>query len=294
METFNVPRYFSVIAGCAALLAEGRGSPGGVVLDIGEGATCILPVFEDYLMPHGIQRINLAGEDLAEYMSKILMQSKVSLTSPAEMEIARELVRGKVKDEEGNETDESFCRVAADYEAEKNPTLYGLDAETGLPADGSLAKTYTMPDGLKIPLQEQQVRCPELLFDPTMNGKTVPGLHHLVWNCVTSCAIDTRKTLLQNVSLYGGSSGFNGIVERLESELTSLAGGAECRVRRPDLHLLLAWQGCVTLMDQSDACNLFICKNDAAAVWCDHPEKTQETYEELGPSTIHRLIPRQF
>lgn len=77
-------------------------------------------------------------------------------------------------------------------------------------------------------------------------------------------------------------------------ELHQLAGGAPVKCFRSPEAPILAWKGCVMLSTLSGCEELYICKNDEAAVWAGHPEKTKETYEELGPSTIHRLIPRQF
>merc|ERR1712167_201637 len=42
-------------------------------------------------MPHAIQRINLAGRDLTDYIRKILQESKITLTTTAERESAKKI-----------------------------------------------------------------------------------------------------------------------------------------------------------------------------------------------------------
>merc|ERR1711865_737946 len=44
-----------------------------------------------YSMPHAIQRINLAGRDLTDYICKILTESKINLHTSAERESAKKI-----------------------------------------------------------------------------------------------------------------------------------------------------------------------------------------------------------
>merc|ERR1712224_727237 len=86
--------------------------------------------------------------------------------------------------------------------------------------------TYTMPDGKKISLGDERWKCPEALFSPALCGLESQGVAGIVWDSITKCDIDLRKTLLSNVVLSGGSTMFPSFQERLRKELKNLAPSA--------------------------------------------------------------------
>ncbi|MES2575322.1 MAG: hypothetical protein V4572_10290 [Bacteroidota bacterium] len=71
-ETFNVPAFYLSIQAVLSLYSSGRTT--GLVLDAGDGVTHTVPIFEGYSLPHAIERNDLAGRDLSEYLRKLLCE----------------------------------------------------------------------------------------------------------------------------------------------------------------------------------------------------------------------------
>lgn len=80
-DSFNVPAYYVAIQAVLTLYSSGRTR--GLVLDSGDGVTHTVPVFEGYAMPHAIERVNLAGRDLTQYMQNLLNEVGYDLKQSA-------------------------------------------------------------------------------------------------------------------------------------------------------------------------------------------------------------------
>jgi len=88
----------------------------------------------------------------------------------------------------------------------------------------SLEKHYELPDGKIITIGSERFRCPEYLFKPLeMNGRELDSIQELTYKSIQECDVDVRRDLYQNIILSGGTTMFEGIGERLLSEIESRA-----------------------------------------------------------------------
>ena len=69
-EEFDIPAYYLAIQSVLSLYSSGKTT--GLVLDSGHGVTHAVPIFDCYALHHSIERNYLAGNDISEYMKKLL------------------------------------------------------------------------------------------------------------------------------------------------------------------------------------------------------------------------------
>ncbi|ELA48371.1 actin-1 [Vavraia culicis subsp. floridensis] len=248
-ETFNVPSFYVSIQAVLSLYASGRTT--GLVLDSGDGVTHIVPIYEGYSLPHAMMRLDFAGRDVTDYFIKLLKENGYSLVTTAEREIARDCK-------------ESTCYVAVDF-AEELKRYENAEKE--------IVKTYELPDGNVLKLGNQVFRAPEMLFNPSLSGFELPGIHETIYNSIMRCDVDIRKCLYSNIVLSGGTTMYPGISDRLQKEISALAPPSiQVKVIAPPERKYSVWIGGSILASLSTFQTMWI---------------TKDEYAEIGPSVVH-------
>ena len=250
-ETFNVPAMYVSMQAVLSLYASGRTT--GLVVDSGDGVTHIVPIYEGFALTHAINRVDLGGRDITEYLRRLLRQRGYSLVSSAEREIVRDIK-------------EKLCYVA--LEPEKEMKLAEKVTE--------MQKEYVLPDGEKVVIGAERFLAPEVFFNPGVIGMEATPLDESIVDSIRKCDVDLRRELYANIVLSGGSTMFPGLNERLEKEIKELTPEeVDVKIIAPPERQYSVWMGGSILSSLKTFQKLWI---------------TNKEYKEQGSSVIHRCF----
>ncbi len=247
-EFFNVPCFYLSSQAVLALCASGHTT--GLVIDSGEGATHIVPIHEGYAIPHAIEEIHMAGSDLTLYLQQLLKKKgHHDLAKPDSFEFVQGLK-------------ERYCQIAVDYDT-------ALKDMSEIPGH---EKKETLPDGKQVVLASECFKVGEALFQPSLAGKELPGLHKFAYEAIKKCDEHIKEGLYMNVLLAGGSTLFQNMGERLKREMKEEAK-KNIGYIAPLERKYTTWIGGSIIASLSTF----------QAMWM-----TKAEYQEIGENIVHR------
>lgn len=260
-ETFRSPALFVAPPAVLSLYASGRTT--GVVLDVGEGVTHCIPVYEGYALPHSIVRSDLAGSDVTKRLQLLLRKNGLAFSTTAEADFL-----SKMKEE--------VCYVS--NVPTKDESDYDIGSGTTGGSGGASNETakaqYQLPDGQVINLSNERHRSSEVLFQPSLIGSEERPIHDVLLTSILQSDMDLRPTLFSNIVLSGGSTLLPGLGDRLLYEVRSRAPErTRIRISAPPERSESAWVGGSILASLATFKNMWVGRKE---------------YEEYGSSILHR------
>jgi actin-related protein len=259
-ETLGAPALFVSPQAPLSLYAAARTT--GLVVDVGEGVTQVVPIYEGLALSHAVVRTGLAGGAITDRLQHLLRKSGLALEGSSAVEVCREIK-------------ESVSVIApSPSAAEASARAFEAGASTGDKEMLGMGSVYRLPDGRTFSVGPEAFRAPELLFQPSTAGVDCPGLHEAVAGSISRCDMEVRSALWGGVLLSGGTTLTPGFGRRLVRECKALAPtGTKVSIAAPKTRDIATWVGGSILSSLSTFSKLWIDK----AQW-----------EEAGSTALHR------
>lgn len=157
-ETFDVPYTFLASQVVLSLYGAGIGNLTGLVVNVGEGTTDIVPYYEGrgQHLSHAALRHEISGRDMTDYMMMLLAREKnYQFFTRAERELIRDMK-------------EHLSYIPIDYEAELERMKYAHSS--------FYESTYQLPNHQFIDVGKERYLAPEIMFKPFMADSKVSFL----------------------------------------------------------------------------------------------------------------------
>ncbi|CAM9929264.1 unnamed protein product, partial [Scytosiphon promiscuus] len=257
-EKFGVPAMFPAKNAMLSAFSAGRAT--ALVCDCGHGATSAVPVVDGFVLNRAVQRGIRGGDWLTKQCSAHLAARGIQVPpryalqrrgaasggSPSNeaAAVAAANGKGKGKGKSGAAAavyQDPFPGTTPSYANHMRMEIVRELKETcmSIPLDESGSSSdeeeeretkYTLPDGTEIQLTDELRHIPEMLMEssamtPLHNQKENLALDlpipALMRRALEQSDADARKEMVGNVVLTGGGSLFEGMPERITSELTN-------------------------------------------------------------------------
>ncbi|ETO13361.1 hypothetical protein RFI_24017 [Reticulomyxa filosa] len=217
-----------------SLFASGRIN--GLVMDLGEGVSQAVPIYEGYAVHEAVSRSSVGGSELTTFLKQYLRDRGYE-----------DFPRGIVK-----KIKESLAHVIDDFEMEYRKSICG-----------DLEKCYELPDGCVITVAFERFICAEALFHPKLLNIEDEGIQTLAYQSIIKCDLDIRKELFHNIVLSGGTSLIANLDDRLLKDVVALVPlHTKVKVIAPSERKYSAWTGGSILANLNSFQDMWITKHE--------------------------------
>lgn len=135
-------------------------------------------------------------------------------------------------------------------------------------------KDFRLPDGQVVSVGNERFQSAEILFDPSIIGRSDEGVQHGIVNAINRCPIDTRSGLLYYVRICGGCTMIPHFADRLEQEIKRIINkNVDLKICAPPDRNFSVWSGASIFASLASFQEVSISK---------------EMYNEYGPNAVHR------
>ena len=266
----------------AALTLYAAGVTTGLVVDCGEGATSVVPVYEGRVLDAAVQRVELAGRDVTDALRGHLRRAVYdsgavdgdalggsssssssggggAAASRAGGGGSHRYYGGALGPTAGSSAELELVRELKEAACFVRPRGGGGGVVGG--GDGGQARAaaaahvgdapggdefYSLPDGQRVRLaREARALSAEVLFAPrALLGSEAPSVPEAVALALGGSPLELREALLASVHVAGGTTCMRGFGQRLLEELRAVTPqGARIRISAPAARAHSAWIG---------------------------------------------------
>ncbi|KAJ3437481.1 actin-97 [Anaeramoeba flamelloides] len=289
-ETFNVCAMYLIPSHILNLYTSGRLN--GCSVDMGSDISCCC-ITEGKIEKNTISNFNCGGQELTNFLQELLSVRGYSFTTSAEREIARDIKESLCfcltkKKKENLRIDELIKSSSSSNEEEKK-----------------YIKNYELPDGQTIQIGRERFLSTELLFRSKNEILEITGLKtnkffnnetekqkekekekeqekeneystlpEMVYKSIKNGSTENQNEMFKNIVLGGGNSKFEGIQERLNTEINAFwaENPPKIKVIAPPERKYSTWIGGSIMTSLSTFENKWL---------------TKDEYDENGPIIIH-------
>lgn len=184
----------------AVLSLYAKGLMTGVVIDVGDGVSHIVPVYQGSILSHLTRRLNVAGRSITRHLAKLMFLQGYTLTPDSDYDTLQ-----KIK--------ERCCYVSSNVERDRR-----LCQDTT-----TLVRRFCAPSEPRtFSLSSERFLAPEILFSPEIIDIEQPGLSQSAFEVINGADIDLRPDLYRSIVLSGGTTLLPGIGNRISQDVRSL------------------------------------------------------------------------
>lgn len=189
-EKYNVPSL--IFAYQPSLSLFGFSAISGIILETGDGVSQICGISDGYSIPSSFLRSDFGGEDVSNYLRRLLKLKGFDFISDTEKLLLHEI--------------------------KKKHLQIGLEGKKEDTTPGKV----NLPDLNVLQITTERYKAPRVLLNPSLVGKNCLGLHQMLATCFQKINVELREKLCGNIKLTGGNACFKGLNELMHTEMRGL------------------------------------------------------------------------